>query len=251
MRRAVPAALCALAAVCAAASADVDPDLLTVAERSGYKATARHHEVVELLDRIERRSPLARRISMGRTVEGRPIPVLVIADPALSTPEEARASGKLVLFAFGGIHAGEVCGKEALPMLARRWALDRDDPESRRLLDHAVILLAPIYNADANERVSKDNRPGQVGPEEGMGRRANAQGLDLNRDSMKLESPEARAMAGFLSAWDPHLIIDTHTTNGSIHQFTLTYEAPTNPSGHPAPIAFVRDRMLPEVSRRL
>ena len=39
------------------------------------------------------------------------------------------------------------------------------------LLKDLILAVAPIYNADGNERVSKTNRPGQVGPEEGMGQR--------------------------------------------------------------------------------
>lgn len=233
------------------AQSPIDPALQTVAERSDYQATSHYFDVVTLLEAIDDRSDITRHISMGRTVEGRPIPVMVIADPPLVTPAEARASGKLVLFAFGNIHAGEVCGKEALLRLAREFALDPDAPEHRAILDEAVLLIAPIYNADGNERLDRGNRPGQVGPAEGMGQRPNAQGLDLNRDYIKLESPEARAMVGFLNAWDPSVIIDTHTTNGSYHQFTLTFEVPLNPTGHPAPIDYARSTFLPEVSKRV
>jgi len=244
-------ALLFVVTLAAPATGQEAPDLPTVAERSGYRATARYDEVVAMLEAIESRSRIARLISMGRTVEGRSIPLMILSDPPLSTPEEARNSGKLILFAFGNIHAGEVCGKEALLMLAREVGLHPDRPEHRALLDAAVILLAPIYNADGNERMSTDNRPGQVGPEEGMGQRANAQGLDLNRDHIKLESPEARAMAGLLSTWSPHLVVDTHTTNGSHHRMTLTYEVPLNPSAHPAPVEFLRQGLLPRVRRTM
>ena len=50
---------------------------------------------------------------MGRTWEGKPIPLAVIANPPVETAAEARESGKVIVFAFGNIHAGEVCGKEA------------------------------------------------------------------------------------------------------------------------------------------
>jgi dipeptidyl-peptidase-4 len=106
----------------------------------------------------------------------------------------------------------------------------------------------PIYNADGNERVSKTNRPGQVGPEEGMGQRANARGLDLNRDFIKLESPETRALVRFMNEWNPHLLIDTHTTNGSFHRYLVTYEGPKNPAGDPRIMGFMRQTFFPEVS---
>ncbi|MHC4947668.1 MAG: M14 family metallopeptidase [Planctomycetota bacterium] len=222
-------------------------DLLTVAESSDYRATATYGEVMSLAEALDARSDRVRVVEMGRTAEDRAIPLLVVADPPVATPEAARASGKVVLLAYGNIHAGEVCGKEALLRLAREAALD---PASVPLSD-VVLLLCPILNADGNQPMDPRHRPGQVGPAEGMGRRPNAQGLDLNRDFVKLESPEIRALVRVLTEWDPHLTIDTHTTNGSHHRYTLTYDSPLNPSGHPAPIELVRDRLLPTVSERL
>jgi hypothetical protein len=242
----VPPAPTILAAILLAAAQPTD-ELLTVAERSAWQATATHAEVTDLIERIGGRSTIMRTLELGRTFEGRSIPLVVLASPPLGSAPEAKASGKAIVFAFANIHAGEVCGKEALLMLTRELAIEPD----HALLDDLVVVLAPIYNADGNERMSVDNRPGQLGPARGMGQRANAQGLDLNRDYVKLESPEARALVRFLTAWDPHVTIDTHTTNGSRHRYALTYAPPLNPSGHPAPIRFVRDVMLPETSERL
>ena len=115
-------------------------------------------------------------------------------------------------------------------------------------LKDVILAVAPIYNTDGNERVSKTNRPGQVGPEEGMGQRANARGLDLNRDFIKLEAPETQGLVRFLNQWNPHLFIDTHTTNGSYHRYTITYEGPKNPAGDPQVIGFMRKTFFPEVS---
>ena len=117
------------------------------------------------------------------------------------------------------------------------------------LLKDLILAVAPIYNADGNERVSKTNRPGQVGPEEGMGQRANARGLDLNRDFVKLEAPETRGLVKFLNEWNPHLFIDTHTTNGSYHRYTITYDGPKNPAGDPKVIGYMRQTFFPEVTR--
>jgi len=246
----VVAGLLALAGGCAA-PAPPPPELLTTAERSGFRATATHAEVVDLLDEIAERSPIARRATMGRTVEGREIPLLIIADPPVETAEEAREDGRLVAYLQGCIHGGEVCGKEALGMLARQWALSPGRGEARRLLDELIIVIGPVYNADANDRIAEGNRRNQIGPVEGAGERRNAMDLDLNRDHMKLESPEARALASFLDQWKPALTIDTHTTNGSRHQYSLTYAPPLNPAAHDAPVSFVRDGMLPAVTDRL
>ncbi|MHC4220208.1 MAG: M14 family metallopeptidase [Planctomycetota bacterium] len=242
----MPVRLIVLCALFAAPVPAAD-DLLTVAERSDWQATASYDEVIDLLDRIQQRSTVMRRLEMGRTVEDRSIPLVVLADPPIESAAQAQASGKPIVFAFGNIHAGEVCGKEALLMLTRELATGNDPGFLKRL----VIVFAPIYNADGNERMSPDNRPGQVGPAQGMGQRANAQGLDLNRDYVKLESPEARALVDVLTMWDPHVTVDTHTTNGSRHRYRLTYAAPHNPSGHPEPIRLVRNLILPEITGRL
>ena len=232
-----------------ALAGDSSDALLTVAERSGFKATAKHAEVVALMDEITNASPLAYRTSLGKSGEGREIPVVILSDPPVSSPAEAqqqiREKGKLVVMAIGNIHGGEVCGKEALGMLARELATTR----RHSLLKDLIIILAPIYNTDGNEQFGKNNRRGQKGPEEGMGRRPNAAGLDLNRDFIKLEAPETQALIGFVNAWDPSVFIDTHTTNGSYHRYVVTYEGPKTPAGSEPLIEFVRDTMFPAITR--
>ena len=219
--------------------------LQTVAERSDYRATARYDDVMAWCREFAKATPNAQLTELGRTSEGRSLPLLIVADPPIRTPAEAARSGKLVCLIIGNIHAGEVCGKEGLPILLREVFAGPHPP----LLKDLVLAVAPIYNADGNERVSKTNRPGQVGPEEGMGQRANARGLDLNRDFVKLEAPETRGLVKFLNEWNPHLFIDTHTTNGSYHRYTITYEGPKNPAGDPKVIAFMRQTFFPAVTK--
>jgi hypothetical protein len=114
-----------------------------------------------------------------------------------------------------------------------------------------VLLGAPIYNADGNAALApgETNRPGQNGPAI-VGRRANGQGLDLNRDYVKLEAPETRGSVALLSAWRPHLFVDLHTTNGSYHGYALTWAPGLNPNSTPAN-DWVRDSLLPTVSSRM
>ncbi len=218
--------------------------LQTVAERTDYRATARYDDVTAWCREFARTTPNAHLTELGRTAEGRSIPLLIVADPPIKTAAEAARSGKLVCLVIGNIHAGEVCGKEALPMLLRDTFRGPHPP----LLKDIILAVAPIYNADGNERVSKTNRPGQVGPEDGMGQRANARGLDLNRDFIKLEAPETRGLVRFLNEWNPHLFIDTHTTNGSYHRYTITYDGPKNPAGDPKVLAYMRQTFFPEVT---
>jgi hypothetical protein len=109
------------------------------------------------------------------------------------------------------------------------------------------VLIAPIYNADGNEKVNVMNRTAQYGPVAGVGTRENSKGLDLNRDYMKLDSAEARSLVGLMNRWDPHVAIDLHTTNGSYHGYHLTYSPTLNPNADERLIAFARERLLPAV----
>ncbi len=221
--------------------------LQTVAETSGYSATSSHAQVVDFCERLSKLSPLVRLGELGKSGEGRKLPLVILADPPVSTPEEAAKSGKLVVLAIANIHAGEVDGKEALLMLARDLATAKD----KAMLKDLVVVFAPIFNADGNEKMSKENRREQNGPADGVGIRENAAGLDLNRDYIKLESPEVRALVRFFNKWNPSIFIDCHTTNGSYHRFTITYEGPICPAGDAKLIELTRDELLPDVGKRL
>lgn len=218
------------------------------AEQSGYTDTSRYEDVVDFINEIAKKSELARVTSFGKSVEGRDLPLVVLSNPPIGQPNEARASGKLIIFVMANIHAGEVEGKEATLHLIREMTFGSLKP----LLDRLVVLVAPIYNADGNERISAQNRRNQNGPPGGVGVRENAKGLDLNRDYMKLDSPEANGLIQHVfNMWDPHFVVDCHTTNGSYHGYQLTYDPPLNPNGHPGPISYVQDRMLPNLTETL
>jgi predicted deacylase len=170
--------------------------------------------------------------------------MMVIADPKVTTPAAARKLGRPIVFVQANIHAGEVEGKEAVLMLARRLVSGDLKPLTRQL----VIMIAPDYNADGNEKVNVQNRTAQYGPVAGVGTRENSKGLDLNRDYMKLDSAEARSLVGLFNAWDPHVVVDLHTTNGSYHGYHLTYAPILNPNADARLIDFTRQRMLEPIT---
>lgn len=220
--------------------------LLTIAEKSGFKQTSTHAEVMSYCKALAQQSSVVHLDELGKSVKGKSLPLLIVSNPAIKSATEAKKSGKLILFVLGNIHAGEVAGKEGVLMLLRDLTLRQPSP----LLKDVVLLVAPIFNADGNDDMAKDNRPGQVGPAK-MGTRHNAQGFDLNRDFVKIESPEVKALIGAFNEWDPAVFIDLHTTNGSKHRYTLTYDGPRHPAGDATILKVVRDRMLPAIGEKL
>jgi len=232
-----------LLAACSIACAAPGPDeLLTRAERSAFTETTCYAEVLEFLHALDEESGRIRVEFFGVTAEGRPLPLAVCGDPPPAAPGDIDRDERTVVFIQANIHAGEVEGKEACLMLLREIVRG----ELSHLLEGTVLLVAPDFNADGNERVSKENRSWQFGPEHGVGVRSNAQSLDLNRDFMKAESPEVSAhLAGVLLRWDPDLLVDCHTTNGSLHREPITYAWPHNPLGDRSVAGFVREKLIP------
>jgi hypothetical protein len=219
----------------------------TRAEISNYEETSTYADVTRVLDGFKAISSLVHLESFGKTEEGRELPLLVISDPKVTTPEAARKLGRPIVFVQANIHAGEVEGKEAVLMLARRMI----SGDLRVLTRQLVILIAPNYNADGNEKVNVMNRTAQYGPVGGVGTRENGKGLDLNRDYMKLDSVEARSLVGLMNKWDPHVLVDLHTTNGSYHANHLTYSPMLNPNADPRLIEFTRSRMLAPIRQSM
>ena len=222
-------------------------ELNSRAELTNYEETIRYDDVLRFFGELQKQSPLIRIETFGHSVEGRALPLVILSDPPISDPRDARASGKPIVFVFANIHAGEVEGKEATQHLARRIVLG----DMRSLLDKLIILIAPIYNADGNEKISVMNRTAQNGPLGGVGVRENSKGLDLNRDYIKLDSPEAQSMVRLFNRWDPHLTVDLHTTNGSYHGYHLTYSIPLNPTIDPRIIEYHREKMMPVIAKAM
>ncbi|PWF45061.1 M14 family metallopeptidase [Massilia glaciei] len=188
------------------------PDLSTVSERSGFKHTGRYDEVIKLCKDFQAAYPRqVRCIEFGRTPEGRPMLALVATRTGAMTPAAAKKRGLPVVLVQGGIHAGEIDGKDAGFLALREVLENRAAPGS---LEKQVLLFIPVFNIDGHERFGKWNRPNQRGPVE-MGWRTTAQNFNLNRDYVKADAPEMQAMLMLVNAWDPLAYIDLHVTNGA------------------------------------
>ena len=114
-----------------------------------------------------------------------------------------------------------------------------------------VFIITPIFNADGNEKFALTNRQRQHGPINGMGTRQQGQNLNINRDFMKLDTPEGRAFVKLWNDYDPHVGYDLHTSDGSDHGFFLTYETSGDPNTSPGIASLVRGGLLPSVTKAI
>ncbi|RJS03388.1 M14 family metallopeptidase [Xanthomonas sp. CFBP 7698] len=186
--------------------------LTTQAERSGFVQTGRYDEVIALCDAFAQRYPQAVRcIQFGTTPEGRPMKALVVSTSGALDAQSAVQRKLPVVLIQGGIHAGEIDGKDA-GFLALRELLD--GKAGKGVLDKLVWVFVPVFNVDGHERFGAWNRPNQRGPEQ-MGWRTTAQNLNLNRDYVKADAPEMQAMLRLVQQWDPLMYVDLHVTDGA------------------------------------
>lgn len=224
-----PALPCVLALLLATATpVHAQQPLTTAAERSGFVKTGRYDEVVALCHDYAKSYPDAVRcMRFGTTPEGRTMQLLVASRSGALTPAEAKARKLPVVLVQGGIHAGEIDGKDA-GFLALRQLLDGEAAPS--VLDKLVVLFVPVFNVDGHERFGPWNRPNQRGPVE-MGWRTTAQNHNLNRDYLKADSPEMRAMLALVNDWDPILTVDLHATDGAKFQHDISIQVEPLHSG--------------------
>ena len=214
---------------------------LTIPERTSYQRTSTTADVRAFMGELARRHPALkpyRPKGAPSQAEG--------GAPLLAWRLRATSPDALRVYVNANIHAGEVEGKEAIQMLVREL-LEGQHPALRKHLD---LIVMPAYNADATDALDPATRRWQPNPTSGVGRRENARGLDLNRDLMKAEAASTQFLLAMERDFDPLVVMDLHTTDGSCHGFHLTYAAAAALGNDPELQRFNR-RMLTEVRDEL
>lgn len=219
------------------------PDLLTVAERTAFTRTVSTLQLHEWIAALKLKSEFLHVESLFTSPMRKVAPAIVIANPRITSPEQARPSGKPVVFLMGNIHPPECEAAEALMMVARDLGTGRHPAILRNL----IVLIAPVYNVDGTDTlVTQDGGFGSETPHL-QGVRENSQGLDLNRDAVKLATVEGNGLYRALNAWDPLLVLDGHLMDRVNHGYANTYGTTTVPAAAPGPRAYMRDRLFPAV----
>lgn len=218
---------------------------LTVAEKSNFESTSKEADVDEFIQQISKESSNIKVETLAVSTEGRRVPLLIIANPMVEPTEKPVSDTRMVIYIQANIHAGEVEGKEASLMFARELLSGRKN----ELLKNVIFLICPNFNPDGNEAISAKNRTHQNGPKNGVGLRSNGQMLDINRDAIKLETPEMNGLLkNVLLKWDPQVTIDCHTTNGSYHEEPVTFSWMMNAATDRSLTRYMEKQMMPAVA---
>ena len=186
----------------------------TASEANGFSRYTSYAEMVDYLAAIQKTSKEMLLGTYGKSIEGRDLYYAVFSRPLIAKPWEAIASGKPIVVLSANVHGGERTLRESNMLLIRELA--DSGSEINRLLDDVVIIMVPSINVDGFEAT-----PG--------GTRGNSQGVDMNRDYMKLEQPSLRKFVkNIIHTWHPHLYIDGH--NGGSRPYHICYQAPSHAS---------------------
>jgi len=208
--------------------------LSTPAEASGWQAISSHAQITTFYRELQVRSPEVRMLHLGTSREGRELVTVTLARPAVTSPAEAHASGKPILFIGAQVHGDEPAGMEGLMLFARELALG----SLRPLLDDLIFVFVPQINPDAGEAGS-------------WGTRTNPSGYNMNRDYARLDNPEIRAFVNRgLVRWEPHVIVDAHEAQGPPRYYDFYTSYPRN-HGAPQLQALLEAEVVPALVQAL
>jgi len=212
---------------------------LTVPEKTNFVRTASSTDVLEFIDTLRWSSDKMYVFNMFTTTLRRTCPAVVLANPRVTSPDEAAKSGKTVVYLQGNIHAYEPEAKEALMMLMRDILLGK----RKSLLDNLIIIVCPNFNVDGTDTLSLSEGTPHI-----LGSAVNAQNINLNRDAIRVETAEIAGLyRTVFNRWDPTLIYDGHLMGRVQHGYAIGYATCTVPASHPGPRNYVFDKLFPAV----
>lgn len=220
---------------------NISKEWLTHFEKSNQLESPDYENTLKYFQKFADNTPYVKIQTIGLTPQGRELKVIVVSKDKSFTPEQAKKTGKALVVIQNGIHPGEVEGKDACMLLLREILITK---EKQSLLDNTILLIIPVLNVDGHERVSPFNRPNQNGPKK-MGWRTNALNLNLNRDYLKVDTPEIKSFLKLFNDWLPDFMIDNHTTNGADYQYHVTYGIETHQNIDRGLVSLIEKNYLP------
>lgn len=210
--------------------------------------TLTYYELIAEYKKLDEASDKAKLLTYGLTDSGKPLHVFVISEDGNFTAKAAKENGKLVVLINNGIHPGEPAGMEASLQLAAQ--LLNAKSEINEVLKNTVVCIIPAYNIGGMLNRSPFNRANQNGPK-ACGFRGNARNIDLNRDYIICKTENAKSFTQIFQQWQPDVFLETHTTDGSDHQQTITLITTAHQDLPPSLGTYLHDIMEPELYKMM
>ncbi len=201
-------------------------------ERAGFKKSTSYSDVVEYIDQLAAENPNFEVTTIGNSVQTRKIQMIHVV-PATN-------GNKIKVLLFCQQHGNEPAGKETALLLLKKIAAGAEDS----FLSNIDLYIIPLVNPDGNEE----------------GKRANANGEDLNRDHLLLTQPEVRTIHEVFSHIDPEVTLDIHEYSAFRKEFRNAgyvrtddeeFGAPTNPNISPKVRDFALRQFFPFLEAEL
>jgi hypothetical protein len=143
----------------------------------------RHAQVVAWLRRLQETAPELFQIEeVGRSVEGRSIHHVRVG------------TGARHVLLWSQMHGDEPTATTALFEVFEYLRRYRQEPRVAQLLSALTVHAVPLLNPDGAERFQ----------------RTNAQGIDINRDALMLQTPEGRTLKALRDRLQPSLGFNLH-----------------------------------------
>lgn len=143
------------------------------------KSAALRAEIARLVDRYP---GVVRVAEEGVSAEGRPIPLLLVGE------------GPTTVLLWSQMHGDEPTATAALLDVLNHIGATRAVPATKALLSELTLAVIPMLNPDGAERT----------------RRTNAQGIDINRDAGRLQTPEGRFLKSVRDRRSPAVGYNLH-----------------------------------------
>ena len=223
-------------------------DLQTPFELGNGNQTTTWEECIAFYTTLAKRFPNVLRFDrIGLSDSGVPLHAGVVSADGVFDREQIKRDGRPVFFNNNGIHPGEPEGIDSCMALVRDFCVE---PARLAALGRTVFLFVPLYNVDGSLNRANTSRVNQDGPE-AFGFRGNSLHLDLNRDFIKCDSLNAQVFNQLFTAWDPDVMVDTHTSNGADYPYTMTliHTQADKLGGELG--AFLRTTMLPDIYQHM
>lgn len=192
----------------------------TPLERLRFTRLPKNREIVAFLRVLDGQSPDLSFVPLGRSAKGREVAAVMAARDGMRDGSVRKRDLRLRVLIVGSQHGRETSGAEALQMILR----DLSEGRLARLLRRLELLIVPCANPDGRD----------------LERQSNGNRVNLNSDYGLLSQPESRAIAGAISRFRPHLLLDVHEsailkrrTLGR-EGFLTDFEAQFDPACHPA-----------------